>query len=98
MQTGVSRSYGRWLPRSGPGSAICAKYPECRIRQPSMHIATAPELLLEKPGTSPPAASPPEERGPRRGALIGSGFDLQRRPPVRPGRVTIDFVEGAMTA
>jgi cytochrome c oxidase subunit 2 len=62
-----------------------------------MHIATAPELWFEKPGKSPPAAPPAEERGPPRGALSGADIDLQRRSPVRQGRVTIDFVEGAMT-
>jgi cytochrome c oxidase subunit 2 len=62
-----------------------------------MRIATAPELWFEKPGKSPPAAPPADERGPLRGALSGAGIDLQRRSPVRQGRVSIDFVEGAMT-
>ena len=62
-----------------------------------MHIATVPDLWFEKPGNSPPAAPPAEESGPRRGALSEAGFDLQRPSPVRPERVTIDFVEGAMT-
>jgi cytochrome c oxidase subunit 2 len=63
-----------------------------------MHIATAPELWFEKRGKSPPAAPPAEERGPPRGALSEADIDLQRRSPVRQGRVMIDFVEGAMTA
>jgi len=62
-----------------------------------MHIATVPELWFETPGKSPPAAPPAEERGPRRGAVSAGGLDLQRRFPMRPGRVTIDFVEGAVT-
>jgi len=51
---------------------------------------------LRSLGKSPPAAPPAEERGPPSGAS-GAGIDLQRRSPVRQGRVTIDFVEGAMT-
>jgi cytochrome c oxidase subunit 2 len=62
----------------------------------SMHIATAPELWFEKPGKSPPAAPPAEERGPIRGAVSAGGLDLQRRFPMRQGRVTTDFVEGAV--
>ena len=61
-----------------------------------MHIASAPELWFERPGKSPPAAPPTEERGPCRGALSEAGFDPERRWPVRQG-LTIDFVEGAET-
>jgi hypothetical protein len=43
-------------------------YPDCRIGQRPIRIATAPELWFEKPGNSPPAAPPAEERGPTRGA------------------------------
>jgi cytochrome c oxidase subunit II len=62
-----------------------------------MHIATAPELWFERPGKSPPAAPPAEVRGPSRGAVSAGGHDLQRRFPVRQGRVTFDFAKGAMT-
>jgi hypothetical protein len=34
-----------------------------------MHIASAPELWFERPGKSPPAAPPIEERGPQTGAF-----------------------------
>jgi cytochrome c oxidase subunit 2 len=46
---------------------------------------------------SPSAAPPTEERGPDRAPFLAAGIDLQSRWPVRQGRVTIDFAEGAMT-
>ena len=52
---------------------------------------------LRGPGYSPPAAPPAEDRGPCWDARSAAGIDLQRRWPVRQGRVTIDFVEGANT-
>jgi cytochrome c oxidase subunit II len=62
-----------------------------------MRIASAPELWFEKPGKSPPAAPPADERGPFRGATSAAGIDLQPRWPVRQRRDLIDFVEGANT-
>jgi cytochrome c oxidase subunit II len=56
-----------------------------------------PELWFERPGKPPPAAPPADERCPFRGAGSAAGNDLQRRWPVRQGRDTIDFVEGANT-